>query len=219
MIVLSTLLMPAMIIRSLAGLAADVPHRPAALHGLHHVGLDLLPRQPERALPQDLVQDLPLPAVPHVARRRPHHHQHQGRPRSPLRPQNSLRPHAQVPRPEEGRSLAGQEVPQAPRHHPLDRAGHRLLLRLRRSGTPSPRRTTSPCRSSCSSSSATGIPACSASSRASSNAAAPPATSFTKNPTPSASSTIQNQVPEPSGKVGYPKASGSGFMAKPRLGL
>ena len=61
----------------------------------------------QRALPAHLVQDLPLPAVPHVARHRPHHHQHQGRPRSPLRHQVRLRPHTQIPRAEEGRKIAG----------------------------------------------------------------------------------------------------------------
>ncbi len=79
MIVLSVLLMPAMIIRSWQGWVQMLLIDSAPLHGQHLFHLVVLSGLAEGAVSPPLVPHLPLPARSHGARRRTHHHQHQGR--------------------------------------------------------------------------------------------------------------------------------------------
>ena len=78
MIVLSVLLLPAMIIRFYQGWFQMLLDRLPVVYRQHLFGLHLLSGQPERALSQELVQDLPLCSVPDGAGHGADHHQHQG---------------------------------------------------------------------------------------------------------------------------------------------
>ena len=119
MIVLSTLLMPAMIIRSYQGwvqmMLIDFPLFMASTMSVSSFYLvsqrELFPGKWHRTL-------LYLPFLMALGVGA-HHHQHQGGARGPVRHQERLRPHPQVQRQQEGPEEPGAKVPQAPRHRPL----------------------------------------------------------------------------------------------------
>src|SRR5277367_6116040 len=60
----------------LPGLVSDADHRRAAIHGFDFFDLLVLSRLAKRAISPDMVQDLPVPAISHVTRDRPHDHQY-----------------------------------------------------------------------------------------------------------------------------------------------
>ena len=126
MVVMSALLLPAMICRFYQGwfqmLLIDVPLFTASTFSIAVFYL-----MSERELfPKDLDEDLSLSALPHGAGHRPHRHQHQGGDGGAVRHQERLRAHAQIPRRQEGRKIAGRQVPQAPGAGALDRDAPRL---------------------------------------------------------------------------------------------
>ncbi len=121
MIVLSTLLMPAMIIRSWQGplqmLLIDLP---LFLASTASVSSFYMVSQKE-LYPAHLVEDGDLSAVPDGDGYRSCHHEYQGRDGSPVRHQERVCTHAKVPRSAEGREEQGQKVSQAAGHHSVDR--------------------------------------------------------------------------------------------------
>ena len=138
---------------------------------------------------------LPLSALPHGARHRPHHHQHHRRHGSPLRhpqPPSRALPNT-ASRSAANDRKAPRNIASASASSPSSNSSS-AATSSSASGTPSPMRTTSPSPSCCSSSSAISIPACSRSSRDASSAGVPALTSTTPPPSPSlwASEPTQN---------------------------
>jgi hypothetical protein len=129
MVIMTAFLMPAMICRFYQGwfqmLLFDVPLFTASTFSIAVFYLmasaSSFPRPGE---------DLPLSALPDGAGHRPHGHQHQGGDGGAVRHQERLCAHAQVPRGQEGRKVAGRQVPQAAEAGAVDRAADRLLLLL-----------------------------------------------------------------------------------------
>jgi len=194
MVVLSVLLMPAMIIRFYQGWWEMLYIRLPPLPRLHFLHLVLLSRLAEGAISPPLVPHLPLSAVPHGARHRPHHHQHHRRHGSPLR--HSQAPSRALPSTVSRGAAKNRKAPRniasASASSPSSNSSS-AATSSSASGTPSPTRTTSPSPSCSSSSSATSIPACSRSSRDASSAGVPALTSTTlpRNRSPSACDQVQ----------------------------
>ena len=147
MVIMSVLLHAGHDLPLLSGLVPDAAHRFSALHRLQLFHRRVLPDERARALPQNLDEDLFLSALPDGPGHRPHRHQHQGGDGGAVRHQERLCAHSQVPRSQEGRKIAGRQVPQAPGAGAVDRAALRRLFFHAPFSTPSPTTTTSPRRS------------------------------------------------------------------------
>src|SRR5580704_2795239 len=104
----------------LPGVVPDAADRRAAVHGLELVDRGVLPVEPAGAVPQDLDEDLSVPAVSDGAGDRADGDQLQGGDGSAVRDQERVRADAQVPGGEEGREVARGEIPQAPQTDALD---------------------------------------------------------------------------------------------------
>ena len=131
MIVLSTLLMPAMMIRFYQGwfqmLYIDLP----LFHGLDVFHFQLLPDVAEGAVPQDLVADVSLPAATDGAGDRADRHQFEGRAGGHCRQANRVCPDSQISRGHEaGQECGGQEIPQAAGLDSVYRASDRRYFAL-----------------------------------------------------------------------------------------
>src|SRR6185437_9689778 len=94
----------------LAGLYPDDADRLSPVHGQHHVGVDVLPGEPEGTVSEDLVQDVPLRSLPDGAWRRLDDHQHQGCDGSSVWRAERLCAYSEVSREGEGREVAGEGV-------------------------------------------------------------------------------------------------------------
>jgi len=114
MIVLSVLLMPAMIIPQLAGLHPDAADRPAAVCGEHDVGVDVLPGEPEGAVPQSWYKTfLYVPVLMALGGVGLTISNAIAVIEALVGKKSAFCAHTQVPRGEERREGAGQDLPQA----------------------------------------------------------------------------------------------------------
>ena len=174
MIVLSTLLMPAMIIRSYQGwIQMMLIDFPLFMASTMSVSSFYLVSQKELFPGRWYKTFLYLP-VSDGAWRRPDNHQHQGRDGGPPRRPKRVCPHAEVLGEEEGREEPGPEVSQTPGLDSVDRAVDRLLLRRHGLVRGYQRELLHGAVFCCCSSSATGTPACSACCRDASSVPAQP---------------------------------------------
>ena len=128
MIVMTALLIPCMIVRFYQGwfqmLLIDVP-----LFTASSLSIAVFYLMSQRVLfPEDVDEDISLSAVPDGAGDRADGDQFEGGDGSAVRHQERVCAHAEVSRGQEGREIAGGEVPQAAEAGAVDRTGHRLLL-------------------------------------------------------------------------------------------
>ena len=125
MIVLSTLLLPAMIIRFYQGwfqmLYIDVPLFP----GVDVFGLELLPRIAEGTLSAHLVPNLHVPSLPDGVGNRAHHDQHQGGAGSAGRQTDGICAHSEISGAIESGQGDCQQIPPATRLDSLSRVSRR----------------------------------------------------------------------------------------------
>ncbi len=128
MIVMTALLIPCMIVRFYQGwfqmLLIDVP-----LFTASSLSIAVFYLMSQRVLfPEDLDEDVPLPSLPDGAGDRADGDQFEGGDGGAVRHQERVRPHPEVCRGQEGREVAGGQIPQAAQTGALDRTAHRLLL-------------------------------------------------------------------------------------------
>ena len=82
----------------LSRLVSDVVHRLAVVHGIDIFDFQLLPRIAARIISAKLASRSHIFAVPHGARNRPQHHQHQGCARGAYRQRERICANAQIQR-------------------------------------------------------------------------------------------------------------------------